>query len=121
MSKEKGTVLAVYLPRIGDVIKSPKFVLGHYCDSDATESEKNFFPYDPSRGEAEFVVIAANLQGGGMKGYEIIPDGWHIQACRLEKDGRFNPKGEIIRFYVTGPFPYMINPADVKIVRRMKV
>jgi hypothetical protein len=80
---------------------------------------------DLSRGEAKFVVTRAVSQGGGPVsgggGEEVpYPDGWHITAKRLTKDGKFNPKGESIVFYMTGCFIDMIPPEDIKIVGHLK-
>ncbi|HSV94761.1 MAG TPA: hypothetical protein VLH94_02180 [Spirochaetia bacterium] len=79
---------------------------------------------DPSRATAEFVVINNNMQGGGT-GMGVIyghnddyPDGWHIVAKRL-KDGKWDPEGEEIAFYMTGSFIDMIFLNEVKIVRHM--
>ena len=76
---------------------------------------------DVSRATAEFVVIENDMQGGGtgMGCHDIYPDGWHIIAKRLDKDGKWNPNGEEIAFYMTGCFIDMIPPEEVKIIRHM--
>jgi len=44
--------------------------------------------YDSGRATAKFVVEKANMQGGGTgHGRDVYPDGWHVQARRLNKDG----------------------------------
>lgn len=61
---------------------------------------------DESRGKARFVVEEAFSNGGGammgMGGHmESYHDGWHVRARRLNGDGTYNPKGELIDFYQT--------------------
>ncbi len=78
--------------------------------------------YDSSRAKAKFVVETARMQGGGIvspgDGY---PDGWHVQARRLNDDGTYNPRGEVIQFYMSGCFTYMVEPKDVKVVGKMQM
>ena len=79
--------------------------------------------YDPSRATAKFVVEMANMEGGGT-GHgagDVYPDGWHVEARRLNKDGTYNPKGEVILFYMTGCFSNMVEKKDVQIVSKLKV
>ena len=79
--------------------------------------------HDPSRAKAKFVVEVANIQGGGT-GHgsgDVYPDGWHVQARRLNDDGTYNPNGEIIRFYMSGCFTCMVKPKDVQVVGKMQM
>lgn len=79
--------------------------------------------HDLSRATAKFVVEAANMQGGGT-GHgpcDVYPDGWHVRARRLNKDGSYDPKGEVICFYMSGCFTCMIEPKDVQIVGKMQM
>ncbi len=79
--------------------------------------------YDSSRATAKFVVEEANMQGGGT-GHgpgDIYPDGWHVQARRLNKDGSYNPKGEVICFYMSGCFTCMVEPKDLQVVGKMQM
>lgn len=74
--------------------------------------------YAPSRGSAKFVVEAANFQGGcGV----YSSDGWHIVARRLDRDGKYNPTGELIKCYVTGFFTNKVEEKDIKIIGKMKM
>lgn len=71
--------------------------------------------YDPSRGEALFVVETACMQGGGI-GHgpnDIYPDGWYIKARRLNENGSYNPNGELISFYQSGCFTCLIPQVDL--------
>lgn len=78
--------------------------------------------YDPSRATAKFVVESAKFSGGSPPGtHDPFPDGWHIKARRLNKNGTYSPKGELICFYMTGSFIGLIEPKDVEIVGKMKV
>ncbi|QQG41873.1 MAG: hypothetical protein HYV90_01005 [Candidatus Woesebacteria bacterium] len=79
--------------------------------------------YDPSRGNAEFIVEKASMEGGGtgMGPHDVYPDGWLINARRLSKAGVYDPDGEVIRFYMSGSFTCMVLPVDVAIVRHMKM
>lgn len=77
--------------------------------------------YDPSRGEALFVVERAEMTGGGTGhgAHDVYPDGWNIAARRLHQDGTYNPKGEVINFYQSGSFTGLI--PEVEVVDRMKM
>lgn len=74
---------------------------------------------DPSRATAKFVVETANMQGGSHGFGDDYPDGWHVRARRLSEDGSYDPKGEVIRFYMSGGFTCVVN--DVKIVGKMQM
>jgi len=80
---------------------------------------------DHSRATAEFVVVDGRMEGGGScgtpMGHDDYPDGWHIVAKRLNKDGKWNPNGEVIAFYMTGCFIDMIPPEEVTVVRHMEM
>jgi len=143
------------LPKVGDVIMSPKFPYGHYGDEEmkfinidgktmnytvifymsedervALAAKTGIFPpktrtaelgaYDQSRAAAKFVVEAADMQGGSV-GRDSYPDGWHVRARRLNKDGIYDPDGEVISFYMSGHFAEMVEPKDVHVVGQMKM
>lgn len=78
--------------------------------------------YDRSRGEARFVVEQARLEGGdqGHGPGDIYPDGWHIAARRLWRDGSYADDGEVIKFYLSGCFTNQLRPEQVAVVGRMK-
>ena len=80
----------------------------------AAEKTVNCGAHDSSRGTAKFVVENANLQGGDTK--EGYPDGWHVQARRLNPDDSYDPNGEVIQFYMSGCFIGVIPPKHVQIV-----
>jgi len=54
--------------------------------------------YDPSRGTAEFVVEYCKFEGGST-GHDSMPDGWHVIARRLHKNGKYDKNGELFDFY----------------------
>lgn len=140
------------MPRIGDIIISPKFAYGYYDGENViavdgetkkhsdtsriSEDERveiaaktgkisprtriiELGAFDESRASAKFVVESAKMQGGDT-GRDEYPDGWHVRARRLNKDDSYNPDGELIQFYMSGCFTYMIEPKDVEIVGKMK-
>lgn len=78
--------------------------------------------YDKSRGGAKFVVENAALEGGGTGHgpFDVYPDGWHVTARRLKKDGTYDPSGECITFYMTGSFTIMVDSKDLRIVGKME-
>ena len=79
--------------------------------------------HDPSRATAKFVVEKANMEGGGT-GHgagDVYPDGWHVEARRLNEDGTYNPKGEVILFYMSGCFTNTVEMKDIQIVSKMDV
>ena len=71
--------------------------------------------HDETRPDAKFVVIRASMSGGGtgMGPHDIYPDGWYIEARRLNNDGTDDGKGEIVEFYQTGCFTCMSWPVVV--------
>jgi len=76
---------------------------------------------DETRGLAKFVVEKTAMDGGGT-GHgpgDVYPDGWHIYARRLNEDGTYNLKGEVIEFYQRGCFNCMVK--EVKVVGKMKI
>lgn len=54
--------------------------------------------YDTSRKNSEFVVIRARMAGGST-GRDAYPDVWEVTVKRLDKNRKYNPKGEEIYFY----------------------
>jgi len=68
----------------------------------------------------EYVVIRAELEGGGT-GHgpqDIFPDGWHVEARKLNPDGSYNPKAKTVDFYQSGCFTNM--KEKVKVVGKME-
>lgn len=104
------------------IVEIEKIVKGKLTERKLT---LDFGVPDYTRGTAEFVVINNKMQGGGqgmgvMFGHaDEYPDGWHIVAKRLDKDGNWDENGEEIAFYMTGCFIDMILPEEVTIVRHM--
>lgn len=76
--------------------------------------------YDPSRGNALFVVEEARMEGGGTAMFnDYYPDGWHVKARRLDSNRDYEPNGELIRFYQSGCFT--TNIGDVELVEKMRM
>lgn len=80
--------------------------------------------YDESRGSAEFVVVYAVFEGGGIShnmsgGLEEWPNAWHILARRL-KEGKYDPKGELIEFYMGHTFTCYVPEKHIKHIRTMQ-
>ena len=76
--------------------------------------------YDESRKLAQFVVESAQMELGGT-GHglgDTFPDGWYVQARRLNEDGSYNSNGELIKFYQSGCSTCLI--PEVELVGRMK-
>lgn len=65
----------------------------------------------------EYVVIGAQMSGGGMDRFSYVADG-HLVTCRRLKDGKFDPKGGMISFYQTGSFTAVIS--NIAAVRHME-
>ena len=131
-------------PRVGDVIRSEAFLLGFRDDDDVDESiviwtgsRRKGMTADKSRTTTHFVVeeacdyldVSADLSKypGDDPPY---PKGWHISARRLKADGQYDPRGEVIEFFVEGAQTsirgYGVNPrkivppARIKLIGRMK-
>lgn len=76
--------------------------------------------YDPSRGNALFVVEEARMEGGGTAMFnDYYPDGWHVKARRLGPNENYDSDGELIRFYQSGCFT--TNIGDVELVEKMRM
>lgn len=89
------------------VDKGPPMVPVPYHASHEFSGGVKFDPSadDPSRGEAEFVVLEARLGGGGTAMFnDHYADGWCLLARRLNDDGSWNPEGELVKFSQTGCF-----------------
>jgi hypothetical protein len=79
------------------------------------EDTVNVGCYDITRAEARFVVERTAMDGGGT-GHgpnDVFPDGWHVEARRLNPDGRYNPRAEKIEFYQSGCFNCMVPQVEV--------
>lgn len=105
----------------GDIIVSKKFACGEY------ESDRSKIwvggrccanAYDPRRGTQKFVVEEAVLAGGNAA--RLYPDGLRVTARRLKPDGRYDPSGLLITFYMSGSFTALIAARDIRVVGRMR-
>lgn len=81
---------------------------------------EDYGAYDESRAQAKFVVENAAMEGG-ERGRDYYPDGWRIVARRLKGDGTYDPKGEVISFYMSGSFSCKLEPGDVQIVEKKQM
>jgi hypothetical protein len=134
------------LPEVGDVIMSSKFAYCYYDESNVDgktitrimchhrgyeeqvtaqttlgHRETETRVDDLSRGTAKFVVEQAEWTGGCLDNtFSSFPDGWHIQARRLDEDGKYNPDGEAIEFFMTRGYRDYVAATDVQIVGKMK-
>ncbi|HOX96416.1 MAG TPA: hypothetical protein PLI45_03470 [Candidatus Woesebacteria bacterium] len=74
---------------------------------------------DPSRAFDKFVVIDAEMAGGNVdQGYS---PGWLVTAKRLDKNGLWDPKGEIIVFFMTGDTDPLITSSEISLVGHMEM
>jgi len=97
------------------------FVREYKRSGESVSEECDVGAYNSGRGNAYFVVEAARYQGGGSGGgvNDVYPDGWHVEARRLNTSQKYDPNGEVISFYQTGFFNYMVK--DPEIVEKMKI
>ncbi len=73
--------------------------------------------YDPDRGKRKFVVVRAEMEGGGVAmAHDVYPDGLHISAMSLDEDGSIDLTGEVIKFFMSGAFTCMVYPSELEIV-----
>jgi len=115
------------LVQIGDVIKSEMFgcvsVLGRQVPikkgKHGVMQVVEFI--DETLADAEFVVEETKSKGGGIGHgpHDIYPNGWHVTARKLSKDGSYNPDGEVIKFYQSGAFSNKIS--EVEVVGKMEI
>jgi len=72
--------------------------------------------------EGQFVVVGAAMEGGGQGHgpHDIYPDGWRIEAQRLNDDGTWNSDGKKVYFYQSGSFTCLISK-PLEVVKRMKM
>jgi hypothetical protein len=77
---------------------------------------------DTSAMIGEYVVTAAASDGGGSgMGYgDSYPDGWHVTAKQLTKDGLYSLKGTVINFYQSGCFTIM-HKEKITVLRKMQM
>jgi hypothetical protein len=75
----------------------------------------------PYKRGGDYVVVRTAMEGGGTGHgpHDIYPDGWHVEATKLDKDGNYDPDGKRIDFYQSGCFTGMIE--EVKVVDRMRM
>lgn len=65
------------------------------------DDEELFFDY------GEYVVIKTAMEGGGMNFDGPYPNG-HCVYCQKLKNGKYNPNGNIVKFYQSGCFTCVI-------------
>lgn len=65
------------------------------------DEDQLFFDY------GEYVVIKTAMEGGGDNFDGPYPDG-HCVYCKKLKNGKYNPNGNIVKFYQSGCFTCMI-------------
>lgn len=75
--------------------------------------------YDPSRATAKFVIESARMEGGDKDA--LYPDGWHVSARHLNEDGSYDPRGEVIHFYMSGDREDVIGAADISVIGKMQM
>jgi len=81
--------------------------------------------YDPTRAQAQFIVMSAQLESettdsyGPYDGYTTIFSAT-ITAKRLNKDGTYNTEGEEIIFEVAGKRQVSIRPENITKIGTMK-
>ncbi len=75
----------------------------------------DYSAFDESRKEALYVVEHAEISGGGTGHgpHDVFPDGWLVQARKLNPDTTYNPKEELIEFYQSGCFTDLIKTVEV--------
>jgi hypothetical protein len=123
------------LPQPGDVVMSESFASGYYglqkkfVNIDGATDEKKRMntidAYDESRVAAKFVVEEAAVGSlfviRGKFKYNIYTDGWNVKARRLDAEGKYDPKGELIIFRLGDYCNDMVNPDKVQIVGKMQL
>jgi hypothetical protein len=67
----------------------------------------------------EFLVERTAMEGGSTGGLQESPNGWHVTARQLNRDGTYNPRGNVITFYQSGDFNTMVE--KVKVIGKMKM
>jgi hypothetical protein len=82
-------------PKMGDVIKSDKLLF---------------------EGPDEWIVVEARWNNKKSS----IHEGWYLVVQQLNEDGTYNEKGFTHSFFMTGEYPNMIPPKNIKIIRQMK-
>ena len=71
---------------------------------------------------AKYVVEATAFTGGGtgMGPHDVYPDGHHVLARRLSKNGVYDPKAKAVEFYQSGCFNCMVEPEKLIYVKTLK-
>lgn len=111
---------------VNKIIELFKEKLGAKIDKEATRefvranitySEET---YDTSQFTGEYVVIKADMTGGGYgHGHgDTYSDGWEV-TCKKLKNEEWDDKGLEVSFYQSGCFTSMIT--DIETLRKMKM
>jgi len=127
MKREGGCLYPLYEGQTSEPVTYCETVTAKDADGNEyevmKEDERDDARHSPARGKARFVVLRVDMCGGGYAHGpgDYFSDGLHVTARKLKKDGSFNPRGEKVRFYMSGDFIGMIEPEEVEIVGRMKM
>lgn len=84
--------------------------LGSVLDNEHGET------FDTKKFLGQYIVNKTILDGGGV-GHgagDVYPDGHHVYAVKVNKDGESNENVPKIDFYQTGAFNCMIKPEDIQ-------
>lgn len=76
--------------------------------------------FDTKKFAGRYVVVHAKSEGGGGSMHDPYPDGWHIIARKLKRDGTYSEKGVTVEFYQSGCFTCEILPKNISLVAKMK-
>lgn len=99
-----------------DVSKINDFVIAN-IGSYKTET------FDTSIFVGEYVVVKANLEGGGT-GHgqnDVYPDGWNVICKKLTPEGKYDENGLEVSFYQSGCFTVIHKPNTIIPIRKMKM
>lgn len=67
----------------------------------------------------DYVVVDTRFDGGGNAVNDNYPDGHHVFAQRLAKDGSYDPEGETVDFYQSGYFNCVVPFDKTPVIRTL--
>lgn len=68
--------------------------------------------YSTKKYKGKYVVVETKTDGGSRSDRDYYPDGHHVFAQKLKKDGSYSMKAEKINFYQSGCFTNTILPEN---------
>jgi hypothetical protein len=110
-------VVCKHFANISKVVVEPSLLdKGHFRVNQA-----NFSTFLEENAISRYVVEETHLEGGGrgISPGDDYPNGWHVFARKLGPNDTYDPKEQLIEFYQSGCFIFMIKEG-IEVVGKME-